>query len=58
MDAVPLVTTQIFENLSKAAFVVRYKYNETINRAYELLVRTSRHFGGSILRGGRQSFRY
>ena len=48
---------QPFEDMSKAGFVGRYECPETINGAYELLVRTSRQFGGSILRGGRRNFR-
>ena len=43
---------KLFEYLRKAYFVERYKYTETINGAYELLVRTSRQFGGIILGGG------
>ena len=48
---------QLFEYLSKAAFVGRYEYPETINGSYELFVRTSRKFGGSIIREGRRNFR-
>ena len=48
---------QPFEDMSKAGFVGRYECPETINGAYELLVRTSRQFGGSILRGGIRVFR-
>ena len=34
----------------------RDEYPKTINGAYEVLLRTSRQFGGIILRGGRRSF--
>ena len=43
--------------MRKAVFVVRDEYPEKINGAYELLVRTSRQFGGSLLKGGRRNFR-
>ena len=46
---------QIFEDLRKVAFVGRYEYPEEINGAYELLVRSSRQFGGIILRGERKN---
>ena len=48
---------QLFEDTNKSDFVGRDEYPETINGAYELLVRTSRQFGGIILRGGRRFFR-
>ena len=48
---------QLFEDPRKAYFVGRGEYTEMINEAFELLARTSRHFGGSILRGGRRNFR-
>ena len=41
----------------KAAFVVRYEYPDTVNLSNGLLVQTSGHLGGIILRGGRQCFR-
>ena len=47
---------KLFEDLRKAYFVGRYEYSETVNGAYELLVRNSRQFGGSILRRGRRNF--
>ena len=48
---------QLLEYSRKSDFVGIYEYPETIKGAYELLVRTSRQFGGSILRGGRRNFR-
>ena len=48
---------KLFGDMRKLDFVGIYEYPETINGAYELLVRTSRQFGGSILRGGRRYFR-
>ena len=47
---------RLFENRRKEGFVGRNEYPETINRAYKLLVHTSRPFGGSIIKGGRQFF--
>ena len=40
----------------KVDFLGRYEYPEMMNGAYELFVRTSRQFDGSILRGGSQNF--
>ena len=48
---------QLFEDMRKLAFVGRYEYPEAINGSYELLVHTSRQFGGRIIRRGRRSFR-
>ena len=48
---------KLFEDMSKADFVGKDEYPETINGAYELLVLASRQFGGIILRGGRRNFR-
>ena len=48
---------QLFEELSKADPVGRDEYSETVKGAYELLVRTSRHFGGIILKGGRRNYK-
>ena len=47
---------QLFEDLIKADFVGRDEYPKTINGAYEVLLRTSRQFGGIILRGRRSNF--
>ena len=41
---------KLSEDLRKVYFVGRYEYSETVNEAYELLVRNSRQFGGSVLR--------
>ena len=48
---------KLFGDMSKADFVGKDEYPETINGAYELLVLASRQFGGIILRGGRRNFR-
>ena len=48
---------QLFEYLIKPDCVGRYEYPETINGACELLMCTSRQFGGIILRGGSRSVR-
>ena len=48
---------KIFEDTRKAYFLGRDEYTETVNGAYELLVRTSRQFGGRIIRGGRKTTR-
>ena len=42
--------------MRKSYFLGRYEYPETINGAYELLVRTSGQFGGRILRRLRRNF--
>ena len=47
---------KLFEDLRKLYFVGRYEYSETVNGAYELLVRNSRQFGGSILKRERRNF--
>ena len=44
---------KLFEDMRKAYFVGRYEYPEILHGACELLVHTSRCFGGNILRGGR-----
>ena len=44
---------QLFEDTTKSYFVGRDEYPEMINGAHELLVSTSRKFGGIILRGRR-----
>ena len=46
---------KLFEYLRGGGVVGRHEYPEAINGAYELLVRTSRQFGGSILRGGEKN---
>ena len=46
---------KIFEDTRKEYFVGRDEYTETVNRAYELLVRTSSQFGGSVIMGGREN---
>ena len=48
---------QLFEDLRKEAFVGRYRYPETSNRAYELLMSNSSQFDGNIPREGRKMFR-
>ena len=48
---------QLFEELSKSAFIGIHEYPYMVNGACDLLVRTSRKFGGIILRVGRQNFR-
>ena len=48
---------KLFGDMSKADFVGRDEYPETINGAYELLDIPSRQFGGSVLRVRRLSFR-
>ena len=37
---------QLFEDTKKSDFVGRDEYPETINGAYELLVRNTKQFGG------------
>ena len=39
---------RLFDDMRKSDFVGRYEYPETINGAYELLVRTLMKFGGGI----------
>ena len=47
---------ELFEDLRKAYFLGD-EYTEMVNGSYELLVRTSSQFGGSILRRVRLNFR-
>ena len=48
---------QLFGDTRKAYSKGRDEYPDTVNGAYELLVHTSRQFGGRIIRRGRRSFR-